>query len=53
MTCTSLLVDLDSGLIGFDSNDFTNEVIVADTDLRASSTFAVSQFGWKHIRART
>lgn len=34
---TSLLVDLDGGLVVFDSNDFTNEVLIADTDLEMST----------------
>ena len=34
---TSLFVDLDGGLVGFDSNDLTDEVLIADTDLRQST----------------
>jgi predicted HAD superfamily phosphohydrolase YqeG len=33
---TGLLVDLDGGLVGVDSNDLSNEVVVAHTDLLLS-----------------
>jgi hypothetical protein len=36
MQRTSLLVDLNGGLVVLDSNDFSYEVVVADTDLRLS-----------------
>lgn len=35
--CTSLFVDLDSGLVGLDSNDLTDEVIVTNADLHVIS----------------
>ena len=35
---TSLFIDLDGGLVGFDSNDLTDEVLVTDTNLERSIT---------------
>jgi hypothetical protein len=35
---TSLLVDLNGGLVGIDSNDFSDEVLVANTDLSLSAS---------------
>lgn len=34
---TSLFVDLDGGLVGLDSNDLTDEVVVTNTDLGQSA----------------
>ncbi len=34
MLHTRLLVDLDGGLVGFDSNDLSGEVVMTDADLK-------------------
>lgn len=41
---TSLFVDLDGGLVGFDSNDLTNEVVVTNTNLDESAFSHLSAF---------
>ena len=33
LNLTRLFVDLDTGLVAIDSNDFTDQVVVADGDL--------------------
>lgn len=38
---TGLFVDLDGSLVGFDSNDLTDEVVVTNTDLKQSAVVQI------------
>lgn len=50
---TRLLVDLDGGLIGFDTDDLSDERVMADTDLPGLSVLVRERVGGEHLPART